>query len=210
MNTSIIDHIVITAPNLEAGTRWVYRALGVWPRGGGEHPRMGTHNRLLRLGESVYLEVIAPNPGARRPPRPRWFALDELDDEAGVQLKTWVVRTENILASHAACPLDPGKIEAMSRGSANWLISIPEDGNPRLDGAVPALIEWRSEGHPAKGLEDQGLALVELQIFHPLAEHIRAQLEAIQFAGKVRVSEATVPGMRALIDTPVGRRMIGT
>ena len=45
---------------------------------GGEHPRMGTHNLLLRLGDSVFLEVLSPNPDAPPPSRPRWFGLDAL------------------------------------------------------------------------------------------------------------------------------------
>ena len=152
MNPSVVDHLVITAPSLEVGAQWVYQTLGVRPQGGGEHPRMGTHNLLLRLGESVYLEVISPNPLAQKPQRPRWFALDELDSDTAVQLCTWVARTEDIHASIAACSVLPGEIEAMSRGTANWLISIPTDGRPVLDGAVPALIEWKTDVHPAEML----------------------------------------------------------
>jgi hypothetical protein len=53
-----IDHIVITAPDLEVGAEFVRQTLGVIPQSGGAHPRMGTHNLLLRLGDSLYLEVI--------------------------------------------------------------------------------------------------------------------------------------------------------
>ena len=45
-----IDHIVITAPSLADGMEYVHRALGVVPEPGGGHPRMGTHNALLKLG----------------------------------------------------------------------------------------------------------------------------------------------------------------
>lgn len=62
MPPSLLDHITITAFSLEAGAAFVVDALGVAPQVGGEHPRMGTHNLLLRLGESMFLEVIAPNP----------------------------------------------------------------------------------------------------------------------------------------------------
>ncbi len=62
-----IDHIVITAPDLGAGAELVRRSLGVMPQAGGEHARMGTHNLLLKLGDSLYLEVIAPNPNAPEP-----------------------------------------------------------------------------------------------------------------------------------------------
>jgi hypothetical protein len=41
---------------------------------------MGTHNRLLAIGSPAfpraYLEIIAIDPGATPPQRPRWFGLD--------------------------------------------------------------------------------------------------------------------------------------
>ncbi|MCD0504910.1 VOC family protein, partial [Bordetella petrii] len=57
---TLLDHIAVAAPDLASGADWVERALGVRPQRGGAHPRMGTHNLLLRLGPDVYLEVIAP------------------------------------------------------------------------------------------------------------------------------------------------------
>ena len=85
-----IDHLVVTAPTLESGADHVWQALGVRPGPGEQHPRMGTHNLLLRLGESQFLEVIAPDPAAARPDRPRWFALDELAPDATPRLAGWV------------------------------------------------------------------------------------------------------------------------
>ena len=60
------------------GGDYVRSVLGVAPGPGGAHARMGTHNLLLRLGESVFLEVIAPDPAAAPPGRPRWFGLDDV------------------------------------------------------------------------------------------------------------------------------------
>lgn len=79
---TLVDHITVTAPSLEAGSEFVRKALGIAPQSGGEHPRMGTHNRLLRLRESMFLEVIALNPSAIGPARPRWFALDTLTPQS--------------------------------------------------------------------------------------------------------------------------------
>lgn len=88
-----IDHITVTAPMLEACAEFVRQTLGVAPHTGGEHLRMGTHNLLLRLGDSLFLEVISPNPKAPVPTRPRWFALDTLRSNSAPALSTWVVRT---------------------------------------------------------------------------------------------------------------------
>ena len=88
-----LDHLVITAPTLAAGTAWAESILGVTLQAGGEHQRMATHNALLRLGNSTYLEVIAPIPAAPRPNQPRWFELDRIDADALPRLVTWVART---------------------------------------------------------------------------------------------------------------------
>ena len=113
---AMIDHLVITAPSLAAGTEMVCEALGIRPQRGGVHVRMGTHNALLRLGEQLYLEIISVDPAASKPNRPRWFCLDELTPQSLPRLATWVVRTDDIHADRAACGGTHGNVEAMSRG----------------------------------------------------------------------------------------------
>lgn len=135
-----IDHIVITAPNLAVGVEFVRRSLGVMPQVGGEHPKTGTHNYFLRLGEKVYLEIISVNPDAPRPDRPRWFQLDQMDSIQAPRLATWIVRTDDIHAAVAASPVSLGNVEPMSRGQLNWLITIPKDGSLPLQGVAPTLI----------------------------------------------------------------------
>src|SRR5437868_3297281 len=47
-----LDHIAVTAPDLDRGAAYVSDILGVAPAGGGEHALMATHNRLLRLADT--------------------------------------------------------------------------------------------------------------------------------------------------------------
>lgn len=70
-----LDHLAVSARALDEGVAHVEAALGVRLAGGGKHPYMATHNRLLGLGD-IYLEVIAPDPEAQAPNWPRWFDLD--------------------------------------------------------------------------------------------------------------------------------------
>ncbi|MEE4244446.1 MAG: VOC family protein [Kangiellaceae bacterium] len=166
MSPTVIDHITITAPSLAAGKKLVEDSLGVIPQNGGEHPRMGTHNLLLSLGDALFLEVIAINPAALAPDRPRWFALDELEFDSPAVLRTWVVRTDDIQASVNACSESIGNIETMSRGERKWQMTFPDDGSLPINGSAPALIEWQGDMHPSQSLNDYGLSLVELQIFN--------------------------------------------
>ena len=209
MNTSRLDHIVVTASTLDAGAEYIRGALGVAPQAGGEHPKMGTHNRLLRLGERCYLEVIAVNPEAPVPRRRRWFDLDRRAVDARPALAAWVARTADIRSCIEASSENVGSIWQMSRGSLDWDIAFPDDGRLVLGGAAPLLIQWASDLHPAASLHDAGLVLRRLEISHPQPGRILALLESIGFEGPVRVLPG-VNGMRlrAEIETPDGRRVL--
>lgn len=210
--TCHIDHITIVSPSLAEGGALVHELLGVHPQQGGEHPRMGTHNLLLPLGEAVFLEVIAINPNAPAPQRPRWFELDRLPSNGKPILGCWVARTDDIHSSLAAASEHLGMAEPMSRGGLEWLVSIPKDGSLPLGGAAPALIQWQTEVHPAKGMQDKGCRLVKLELLHPEPQRLNALVGGLQFAESsttLSVSEATSPRLVAYIDTPLGLRIIG-
>lgn len=213
MITCSIDHITVTAPSLTAGADFVRQILGVSPQPGGEHPRMGTHNLLLRLGDSLFLEVIAVDPHAPAPDRPRWFDLDRLTADALPELSTWVVRTDDIHAASAICSESLGAIEPISRSRLNWLITIPADGSIPLEGVAPALIQWQTDIHPAATMPDYGLSLVKLDIFHPDLSRLTRLLSSIGVTGPITVSAPPVgrtPHLLATISTPHGLRLLSS
>jgi Glyoxalase-like domain len=208
----VVDHLVIVAPSLEAGSEHVRAALGVTLQRGGEHAAMGTHNALLRLGDALYLEVIAVNPDAPPPDRPRWFELDRHGAGATTRLATWVARTADIHAAASASPIPLGRIEPMTRGPLRWLVTVPEDGSLPTQGIAPTLIQWLNEPHPANRLADSGCALARLEGFHSEAERIGTMLRAIRFAGGLTVSRIApheTPFLVAHIQTPNGIRRLG-
>lgn len=207
-----IDHLTITAPSLALGAACVERALGVAMQPGGEHPRMGTHNLLLRLGDALFLEVIAVNPAAARPPRPRWFALDALGADAAPRLAHWVARTETIRSAPPEYLDVVGPIETMTRGPLQWLITIPSDGALPFEGAAPALIEWQTSAHPAAQLHDKGCTLRGFEIRTAKSERVGALLDTLGMRAAVKIvalgaGEAT--RLVAHIDTPRGLCCIG-
>jgi hypothetical protein len=209
MPSSRIDHLVITAPSLEVGAEYVRDTLGVAMQAGGEHPRMGTHNLLVKLGDDLFLEVIAINPDAPAPERSRWFELDGMRANQPPRLATWVVRTDDIRMAVATSPVATGSVEPMSRGDLNWFISIPEDGSLPLQGIAPTLIQWQVEVPPARSLSDSGCSLVRLEGFHPEAERVDSMLASIGFQGEFSVS-GLMPGkspyLVAHIQTSAGVR----
>lgn len=209
MSPCRIDHITVTAPSLAVGAAFVRNALGVSPQNGGEHPRMATHNLLLQLGDALFLEVIAANPSAGQAARPRWFALDSLSPQSAATLATWVVRTDDIHATVSAATETLGNIEPMSRGSLDWLITIPADGSLPLDGVAPSLIEWHCDEHPASKLDDQGLSLVKLELFHPEPGRIAKLLQSLALEAPVSILAGPVPRLVAHIQTPRGLRRLG-
>jgi len=208
---SHIDHLAVTATSLATGADWVEQVLGVPPQPGGEHPLMGTHNVLLRLGDNIYLEVIAVNPQAPPPDRPRWFELDALRTDDKPRLRNWIARSANIHGTLAVAGEDLGTVTAMSRGDLQWLITIPEDGKPPMGGTAPALIEWKTGPHPASRLLDHGLRLERLELLHPRPDRVMAMLEAIGMDAMVQVRrapEGSGSSLVAHIATPRGPRIL--
>lgn len=205
----VIDHIVVTARDLDAGVAYVRERLGIAPQGGGEHPKMGTHNRLLRCGQACYLEVIAINPQAPAPSGPRWFGLDTMNAKADARLAAWVVRTTDIHNAAAASAQSLGAVTPMQRGELDWLITIPETGISPLDGLAPALIEWHTATLPVLSMPDQGLSLEALHIYHSRPEQMQALIDSLNLRAPVSVMPCPPgngPSLKALIRTPEGLR----
>jgi hypothetical protein len=87
-----LDHVTVMAASLVRGINYVSEVLGATVPQGGKHPLMGTHNALAQLGDEKFLEILAIDPEAERPKRPRWFCLDMPDVQ------------EALTASRRICP----------------------------------------------------------------------------------------------------------
>ncbi len=185
---STIDHLVVIAPNLAAGRNFIQEKLGVEPETGGAHPRMGTHNLLLSLGKSMYLEVIAKDPALPNPDRPRWFGLDAEPEDFTPRFAAWVARTDEIHGMAPEISALLGQPEEMSRGDLSWLCTIAPGGSPPLGGAAPALIQWPATRHPALNLKDAGCNLEYIRIYHPEPEIVTDVFRGIGLTGKVLVT----------------------
>lgn len=196
---AVFDHLAISAASLEQGALAIEAMLGVGLEAGGKHAFMGTHNRLLSLGPEEYLEVIAIDPEAPRPDRPRWFRLDRFSGPPRVT--NWVLRTEDLDAALAEAPPGAGRPVALERPPFRWRMGVPDDGALPFDDAYPAFIEWQGSLHPAGALPDRGCRLLRLEISHPKGDRLRAVLPIADR----RISIVTGPkAIRAEIATPHG------
>ncbi|MDQ6917019.1 MAG: VOC family protein [Pseudomonadota bacterium] len=199
---------MVAAATLEQGEDHLETQLGVRPRPGGKHVAMGTHNSLLRLGEGIYLELIAIDPDGIKPDRPRWFGLDRPSMRAslaeGPRLIHWVARCADIEDARTVSPVDHGLVYPMARGPYSWRISIPDDGHLPGDGLVPTLISWDGVAHPANALPDDRIGMVTIAGAHPEPATIRASLAALGLADALKVTYAVTPRLAAMIRTPRG------
>lgn len=203
-----LDHLVVVAPTLEEGKVWVESLLGAEMRPGGRHNELGTHNVLLRIGEDVFLEVIAIDPEAAHQ-GPRVFGIADpeaarKDWEAGRRLQTWVARTttlDDVLATHTDLL---GGRKRVTRGERAWTMSILPDGSLPLAGLLPTAVQYEPGMVPARHMPDAGCQLLGLTLVHPEPETIRDLLARLDVQGPVTVEQGQAPLLSARIATPRG------
>ncbi len=220
-----LDHLVVSARTLDEGVQYVADTLGAAPAGGGAHPLMRTHNRLLGLWGGIYLEVIAIDPLAPaaadgETARPRLFALDDLATharlESGPYLSHWVARVarpKRLATWQAQYPQRIAPIVPMTRGDFTWGLSVPDDGSfPTWqgtgDGVLPSLIQWDSTRHPSAVLAPANLALKALKAVHPRADVIGEQLRWLGAAHLIDVQPGENAALVAEFETPEGPRTL--
>lgn len=205
-----IDHLVVAARDLDSGARWLEDRLGVPLVPGGAHAAMGTHNRLLRLDgdEGLYLELIAIDPAAPAPGRPRWFGLDDPALQARLarrpHLVHWVARSDDL--AREALPAHGGTL-AMQRGTYSWRVTVTPDGLPPGAGLLPTLIQWDVPHNPAERLPESGCTLMKLEGFHPDPAAIAAGLEKLGLARQLALfptEPGEQPQLVAYLRTPLG------
>ena len=199
-----LDHLVYTAPTLEEGIKEIESILGIKPVMGGKHPNYGTHNALLSLGETTYLEVIAPDPGLPAPKRGR---LLDTAYNAKPKLTTWVLREEQIENMYSKAlqnGLNLGNVESGKREKPNGTVLAWKLTDPYafpMDGTVPFLISWGETPHPAKSVTRAG-ELVGFEIQHPNPKKVRESLKTLGV--NIKITKGKKPKIIAKIRTENG------
>lgn len=206
-----LDHLTVIAPTLAEGVDHVRRCLGIEVPFGSRHDYMGTHNHRLRLGGTVYLEIVALDPDGAPPARPRWFGLDDparvrADWDEGRRLRGWVASTDRLEHVLARFPGVFGEAVPLPADAPTFAFAIPRDGSLPLDGAAPSLIDHRGDtGHVAT-IPDLGARLVSLTLEHPDPHGIAALYDQLALDRPPAIVEGPVVRYRACVDTRHGRR----
>ncbi len=198
-----LDHLVLGISDLARGMKTIEERAGVKPVLGGVHPDRGTWNALLSIGESTYLEIIAPNPEAQALD-PMFGGLKSLSALTPV---LWLVRTADANATVA-------KLRA-----AGYAVSDPQPGSRTMpDGRVlawrtfaltappsavaPYFIEWAKDSpHPAT-TSPGGCKLGQVELQDPKPEGLRKLLELLGLT--IDVTQAERSSLRFAVECPAG------
>ncbi len=192
-----VDHILIAAPDLEAGRDFAESIFGTRPVTGGVHPGQGTRNALLGLEDDTYIEIIAPDPA-----QPADLPLSRyLASRSSPELSWWCSRCDQLEALQAAMRdsgLDAGSIDPWSRQrpdgeELSWRLLMPNV--PNLGTSLPFFISWDDMAqHPPRHLPVVG-RLETLMIRHPAADVLGHLLGPV-----AEIRPDATPGLSAEID----------
>lgn len=204
-----LDHLTVIAPTLSEGVAHVRDCLELDVPFGQRHAYMGTHNHLLRLGEGIYLEIVALDPDGVRPARARWFGLADqksvrADWDAGRRLRGWVARTDAIDLMLAGREDVFGKKVSLPWSEPAFDFAIPDDGSLPLGGAAPSLIDRRGKPRSMATIADMGARLEDFSLEHPDAAALMEFYRELALDRAPTITGGDSLRYRARINTPAG------
>jgi hypothetical protein len=183
------DHILLGAPDLDVGIRWVQERTGVQAKLGGNHPGGGTRNALLSLGTEHYLEIIAPDPAQADASDVRELA--KLPSPSIIQ---WAIHTEDIAAAKGMVEAagiktvgpKPGSRQRPDGRLLRWQTLGIEHTTP----LVPFFIHWEADSpHPSSDSPRLG-TVKSLHFETPQPDELRRILHAAAIQADIRKSDS--------------------
>lgn len=197
-----IDHVIVAVSSLEAGVRELADASGVEAALGGQHPGMGTQNALASLGQGVYLEILAPVPGAEV--NERFTQIKSLDRLTPIG---WAVTVDDAEAKakelaalgYQTSGVFKGSRERPDGSRLEWAIVAILDPKGRQ---IPFFIEWsETSPHPAT-TSPKGCELESLVALDPDAAALAEDLKKI--GAEVAVRQHSTSGLELTLKCPRG------
>ncbi len=185
-----IDHVILAGPDLDA-LEESFTRMGFHVTGGGEHPHLGTRNRIIILDES-YIELLAvADPDRASPALQRFiasgggwigFALQSKD----IAFETAAMRARGVDARGPTA----GRLVAPGGFERGWgVTTIAADDLWESAFPIPFLIQHDTTGeaHRRELATPGGLAphangashLMSVRITHPTVADIAARYQAV-------------------------------
>lgn len=208
MTGNSIDHIIWACPDLESGIDQFEEMSGVRAVAGGKHPKLGTHNALMHLGNRSYLEIVAPDPDHDGGPWSR--SLQQLTKPI---LLHWVIARSKLgdyTKGLSGLIGSDNEVSSIARhhptlGELSWeILLLPQHDYGCL---VPFLIDWGDSTHPTELLEQQ-CTLRNVRISTP---DLPNMMKVASWLGiDAEFAEASKPKLEFQIDTPKGELGLAT
>ena len=190
-----IDHLVFGVPGSLGSAMDAFEELtGVKPVVGGKHPKLGTENALVAIGNGAYFELLCRDPeqsleGPEVDAGQRlWMGMESLQGMESTML-TWATDRGGAIAEAVSAAqdqgYDPGDVTDFARKKADgstlrWSLAYRHYTREHMGpgrGIVPFLIDWKGHQTPAAAAP-RGCELVELRAeatdVVATARHLRA------------------------------------
>lgn len=175
-----VDHLVFGIPgSLGSAIEAFHELTGVEPAVGGKHPKLGTHNALVSIGNGAYFELLCRDPeqpldGPEAEADQRlWMGMESLQGMESTML-TWATDRGSAIAQAVETArgegYDPGDVTDFSRkkpdgSTLKWSLAYRHYTREQMGpgrGIVPFLIDWKGNPTPA-AVAPKGCELVELR-----------------------------------------------
>jgi len=198
-----IDHLILGISDLERGMGEFEAATGVRPVVGGVHPGRGTRNALASLGDTTYIEIIAPDP-KQTVDSPM---VAELKSIQSLKPVGWALAAQDVFAVQArlrAREIEHGAAMPGSRALPDgsrlrWsTFSVTRPAHAWL----PFFIHWADADKQPARTSPRGCSLVSVQLRDPNPDPLTMVLRA---AGNDTAVERGESRMTVTIDCPKGR-----
>ncbi len=198
-----IDHIVYCVRDLDLASDYIERLTGIRPVYGGRHLSKGTHNALLKVGASAYLELLAID-DENDNVDDRWMGIDLIENEV---ITRWAIKSDDLTGDANtlhSIDFSKGRILTGSRkckdgSSLKWQMTDPLN-SPAVD-IIPFYISWKNGIHPSNQLQD-GCAIRKLNIHHPAPMRCNQMFQALNL--DITAYEASGVQIELILDTPKG------
>lgn len=198
---SRVDHVILGVNDLERGIEELERLTGVRAVFGGAHPGRGTHNALISLGGSQYLEILAPNP---KDEGPAW--IGELKSLTTLTPVGWAAHGEDLPALQKSLQsqgiqtgnVRPGERKKPDGSRLAWRTLELSSSSDLL----PFFIEWDAGSAHPSSTSPAGCKLTGFTLEDPAPDALRKTLQAAGLGVEVR--EGKESGIRISLACPKG------